>query len=106
MNLLTHPRCIHAGRNRTDVHNRAFGGNDKGREGLCDANCAPDIDVVHVLGAVNVDVQGWHDDGLAGVVDEVVKGAACLLLDLLYRGTHAGSGCGFEGEEGDVGECQ
>ena len=94
---LTHPRRIDTCRDRADIHNRAFGGNHEGRECLRDANRAPDVDVVHVFGRVDVEVQGWHDDGLAGVVDQVVERSTRLFLDLLDRCVRAGCRCGFLG---------
>ena len=71
-NQLTHPWCVDARGYGADVHDGAFGGDDEVGEGLCHAECAPDVDVVHLFRRFDVEVKGWHDEGLAGVVDQVV----------------------------------
>ena len=69
MGPLTHPWRVDARRYGADVHDGALGGDDEVREGLGHADHAPDIDVVHVFGGFDVEVEGRHDDGLTGIVD-------------------------------------
>lgn len=91
---LTHPWRSHARRYRADVDVGPFGGNDEVRERLHDAQRAPDINFVHTFRGLDIGIKCWHDNGLTGIVDEVVELAACGALYFLDGSVDAGSGGG------------
>ena len=101
---LTHPRRIDARRYRANIHNGALGRDDEVRKGLRHPDGAPDVDVVHGLCGLDVEIQGRHDDGLARIVDQVVQFAARGSVYFLRGDFYAVGGGGTEGEEGHVGE--
>lgn len=59
-----------------------------------DAQRAPDIDVVHIFRGLDIEIECWHDDGLTGIIDDIVKLATCCGLDFLDGSVDAGSGGG------------
>jgi len=61
---------------------------------LHDAQGAPDIDVVHIFRGLDIEIERWRDDGLTGIVDEIVELAARCGLDFLDGSVDAESGGG------------
>lgn len=98
------PRRVQIRSNRTDIYDRAFRGDDEGRKGLGNAKGAPDIDLVHALCDLEIDVQYRHRECLPGVVDQNFELPARLGFYCLEGSLNAGRGGGIKGEEGDVGD--
>lgn len=101
---LTGVRVVQVRHDGPDVDDRAMGLDQQRRKGLDHAQNAPEIDVEHFLGSVNVRVQARNNHVLSRVVDQVVELASCLDLD-----TFDGRGDGrrrsdIELKEGRVGQ--
>ena len=65
---LTHLRSMDARSNGAYIDYVTFGSDDERCECLRHADHAPDIDIIHALCRVYVEIQGWRYDRLTGII--------------------------------------
>lgn len=79
--LLPDPWRVNKRTHRANVDDGAFGFEEKRHERLGNAQDPPEVHIKYLLPHLNVDICNWNGVAGAGIVDKVVKRAACFSLD-------------------------